>query len=356
MKNRISFSVVLLSSFVSIALPLRAEEPIDGLHVVPRSPTSSEPKLSQTPPTLSSVAQANCIPAPQGLVQWWPGETCSIAIDLAGDSHGCLRGNIGFATGLVGNAFNLDGVSGYVDLGDSPSLRLTSSFTLEAWINPSMDRNGFACAILTKWGQSANGRDSYGLYLYGQGTTFQLLGAVGDGVTGDNGVLGGNVPPHQWSHVAMSYDSTTGANILFVNGNIVASRVRLGGPFSTKTKVFIGREDSASPRPFPGLIDEPSLYARALTPSEVRSIYEAGSAGKCYPGSTEPRLRWARCEEFSVLLWPVGAQGYVLQESSSLTPSVRWTSHTELPIVVGDQNTITLPSNVGTHFFQLIKE
>jgi hypothetical protein len=45
--------------------------------------------------------------------------------------------------------------------------------------------------------------------------------------------------------------------------------------------------DCVGNRYFNGAIDEPSIYNRALTASEVLAIYQAGSAGKC-SASTPP--------------------------------------------------------------------
>ena len=43
-----------------------------------------------------------------------------------------------------------------------------------------------------------------------------------------------------------------------------ATPVVLGGPF-----------------PYTGVVDEPSVYSRPLTPEEITTIYEAGVDGKC---------------------------------------------------------------------------
>src|SRR5205085_6828151 len=39
---------------------------------------------------------------------------------------------------------------------------------------------------------------------------------------------------------------------------------------------------------FNGLIDEPTIYNRALSDAEIQAIYSAGSAGKCKPVCTPP--------------------------------------------------------------------
>ena len=72
-----------------------------------------------------------CISAPTGLVGWWPGE--GNANDLAGTNNGTLVNSVNFTNGRVGQAFSLDGASGYVLIPDSPSLdAFTTSITIEA--------------------------------------------------------------------------------------------------------------------------------------------------------------------------------------------------------------------------------
>lgn len=58
------------------------------------------------------------------------------------------------------------------------------------------------------------------------------------------------------------------------------TRTRAGGTFSSDRNLLLGREDSTQPRPFPGALDELSIYARALSPAEVQGIARAGGAGK----------------------------------------------------------------------------
>ena len=49
--------------------------------------------------------------------------------------------------------------------------------------------------------------------------------------------------------------------------------------------------------PFNGIVDEASLYARALTASEVTSLFQAGSAGKCAPSTDREVQRFRGAAE-----------------------------------------------------------
>ncbi len=74
----------------------------------------------------------NCARPPLGLVAWWPGD--GNANDLLGGHDGVLANGAAFAPGFVGKAFSLDGISSYVDLG---AWGVGSTWTIEAWVNPS---------------------------------------------------------------------------------------------------------------------------------------------------------------------------------------------------------------------------
>ena len=84
-------------------------------------------------------------------------------------------------------------------------------------------------------------------------------------------------------HVALTYDKASGAAILFLNGTVSASAGL--GSFTPLTSYppylgarFSGQGAGAN---YQGLLDDVSLYNRALSAAEIQAIYKAGSAGKC---------------------------------------------------------------------------
>jgi hypothetical protein len=216
-----------------------------------------------------------CTGAPAGIISWWPGE--GNALDIVGHYDGTLLAGATFGTGLVGQAFSLDGIDDDIVVNNTAALNPTS-ITVEAWVNPN-SVTGLA-DVVTKWGFDAT-IDSYFLGLVNSGGVVRVIGAIGDGATGDNGFSGGTVTLNTWSHIAMTYDAATGVNRVYLNGISVNQRVRANGVYATTSRVFIGREDSNNNRFFNGLIDEPTIYNRALSDAEILAIYNAGSNGKC---------------------------------------------------------------------------
>jgi len=215
------------------------------------------------------------IPVPGGVISWWPGE--GNAQDIVGHYDGTPQGGATFSAGIVGQAFSLDGIDDAILVNNNAALN-PASITVEAWVKPN---NVPALAdVLTKWGFDAT-IDSYFLGLLNSGGVVKLLGGIGDGATGDSGFSGGAVTLNTWNHVAMTYDAATGVNRLYLNGVSVGQRVRAHGIYPTTSRVVIGREDSNNNRFFSGLIDEPTIYGRALTDAEILAIYNAGGNGKC---------------------------------------------------------------------------
>ena len=225
-----------------------------------------------------------CTPAPPGLISWWPGD--GDPEDIQDDNDGTLVSGAGFASGKVGQAFSFAGPNDLVEVGNPANLNLSSGITLQAWVNPSQTPSADDAsltgifAIVTKWGQSAV-TDAYGIWLRNPDGTVRLIGGIGIPLTSDGGFTGGIIPVGQWSLVSMTYDGSTGVNELYVNAQLVNSRVHFGGITQSNLNVLIGQEDSIYPRPFNGLIDEVQIYDRPLSLQEILAEYDAGSAGKC---------------------------------------------------------------------------
>src|SRR6185295_3316223 len=70
-----------------------------------------------------------CTPPPAGMVSWYPGD--GNANDIQGSNNGTLQNGTTFAPGMVSQAFSLDGIDDYVDLG--PGFNL-NALTLDAWV------------------------------------------------------------------------------------------------------------------------------------------------------------------------------------------------------------------------------
>jgi len=229
-------------------------------------------------------------PTLQGLVSWWPGE--SNAVDIISGNNGALSGGGTYGVGEVGSAFVLTNTTGYIQVPASSSLNVgvSNGYTFEAWINPVSLLNPQAVA---EWNNNAGG---IGAHLWisasggGSGPVGCLYANLVD-TTGINHIIssaGGLVKASTYQHVAVTYNKTTGVCVLYLNG--VAIQTQNLGVFTPQTgyDFYMGARPSGflTGYNFDGAIDEPALFNRALSASEIQAIFIAGHEGKC--GLTTP--------------------------------------------------------------------
>jgi chitodextrinase len=211
----------------------------------------------------SNTASATTPAASTGLVAAYSfneGAGTSVA-DVSGRGNG---GSIGSATwssaGKYGNALSFNGSGARVTVPDSPSLRLTSGMTLEAWVFPSTVNSGWRDVIY-------KGNDDY----YLEATSTLSGRPVGGGIFGgDYGESYGtsSLAANTWTHLAATYDGATLR--LYVNGTQVSSSARSGAIATSSGVLSIGG-DPLYGQYFSGRIDDVRVYDRALTQAQIQT-------------------------------------------------------------------------------------
>lgn len=94
-----------------------------------------------------------------------------------------------------------------------------------------------------------------------------------------DGGANANLPLNAWSHVAVTYDGS--ALRAYVNGVLTRTITGVGGMIRATPGAPLRVGTSSNGRYFDGLIDEPTVYDRALSTAEIQGIFQAGAAGKC---------------------------------------------------------------------------
>jgi uncharacterized repeat protein (TIGR02543 family) len=215
---------------------------------------------------------STCLPFPAGLVSFWPG--AGNANDIFGTNDGILLNGATFTAGKVGGAFNLDGVDDYVSVPNAANLN-PSSITIEAWIKcPSpVDYS----RVVDKFDDATI--TGYGLGLHTNGTMRCDFGR-GGGIYGtvQNPIV---VNDGAWHHVAAVL--TDNVQILYVDGVAGPNGAVPAVALATSQPLLIGLDPCCGGRYFRGGIDEVAIYNRALSASEIQTLYATGSAGKCVP-------------------------------------------------------------------------
>ena len=165
----------------------------------------------------------------------------------------------------MGQAFSFDGVDDFVEVPDSISLDPTE-ITIATWVK-------IASAPISLGNIVSKGVNSGYRFRINNDRIVLVLDRGGTNTLLSTGF----VPLNQWTHIAV-VGSSTGLRI-YLDGILDASNsVAYGAPDTTGT-LKIGAEPGFGEF-FNGLIDEVSIYNRALTAAEIQSIFNADSAGK----------------------------------------------------------------------------
>jgi hypothetical protein len=211
-----------------------------------------------------SAQITNCVTAPSGIISWWPGD--GDATDFVGGANGFYSQ---YTTGMVGQAFNV-ATAFSLAISNRASLNPTNGITIEAWVLAWGGGAGKSFYVVSKDGDTSDRQ-----YILSIGPSGKFRAHIGvpnlvyfDGQTA--------VQQNTWYHVAMTYDRT--ALNLYVNGTLEGSVAATGPIIVTSQPLRIGGGGFSG---YNGLVDEPTLYDRALSISEIQAIYQANAAGKC---------------------------------------------------------------------------
>jgi uncharacterized repeat protein (TIGR02543 family) len=213
-----------------------------------------------TYPQLRSLLSVPAGYSSTGLVSLWRAE--NNAFDSFGNNNGTAQGSVTYSAGKNGQAFNFDG-SSYVDLGNDSSLKMSSEVTITAWIKTTFP--GSWHTVLSDHGP---GNDN-GKILRFNGSEIQFLLGV-DGSTTVRytfDLSASNI----WQHVAATFDGSVMK--LYINGQLVNSQANSRTIAQNPNHLLIGK--SGFGEYFVGAIDEVAIYNRALTITEIISMYEA---------------------------------------------------------------------------------
>ena len=225
---------------------------------------------------------ASCVPPPSGLVSWWAGE--GSAADTSGTNNGVLVGGVAFTNGMVGQAFLLNGFDSYIRVPHSPSLDLPNGLTVEFWFN-NLRTDSYVYGLIANRG-SETGPIPFGINVTSSGLAVYFKDPSVSSSFETTPYL--PVPtPRTWHHLAATYQQATSSNVLvsaYLDGALIQSASwpgNLANLLNTNPITIGASMEYPTYEYFNGVIDEVSLYNRALSSSEVQSIYSAGSAGKC---------------------------------------------------------------------------
>ena len=290
--------------------------------------------------TGEGVPTFDCYPAPAGLLAWWRAEGTTadqLEVHPAVSGHG-----VGYADGRVGRAFNLDGTTNHIEVADHGDWQLGSNgFTIEAWANFAV---AGADAVLVAHHDGA------------QGWRFGVRdGKVGLHIDAPGGPVDIASPPlvmkaGEWQHLAATRSGSTFR--LYLNGDLVGQMEHPGELPPVTAPLTLGQ--SAGAHFLKGLLDEVSLYSRALSADELHAVYLSGVAGKCagqISVRTPPQLRITSHPGGVGLAWT--GETFQLEGAGDVTLPSAWKAITDPPVASGSELTSRQAASGDRRFFRL---
>jgi hypothetical protein len=219
------------------------------------------------------------------LVSWWPGD--EHARDIVGGNDGTLinydAGDTRYALGIDDYAFAFDGEgrgtpgggTGQEVAAPAAGMEALPELTVEAWVKHNTPIAGFIERYVTIGG--SNGDGPIGVIRHDGDNTpgqfhyyMRVLGVQYE--VRVNNVLQTDC----FHHAVGTYDGTE--MIAYLDGVEVGSQL-VSATIARASSVTLSSADE----PIDGLIDEVRIYDRAITPTEIQTLYDAGGEGKCLP-------------------------------------------------------------------------
>ena len=213
-------------------------------------------------PAISGTFVLSCGPA--GIVSWWPGE--GNANDVVGPNDGTRVNGATFASGKVGQAFSFNDVDAFVEVGVM-NIGDLQQLTIETWVK----LDAFL-ALGQRFVSLSSGTPLEKAVLNYSGGELKFSMTIDGSLLGIS--VGVVLQVGVFHHVAGTYNGSVMR--LFFDGVEVGNRA-VSGTVATSTNAAL----SALAAPLGGLLDEVTIYDRALTTAEIQAIFNAGSAGKC---------------------------------------------------------------------------
>jgi len=179
-----------------------------------------------------------------------------------------------YSSCVQGSCYSFDGSNDYIELPDSPDIRMVTGGTISAWIYPKSLGESSAARIIDKsinmWGGSG--------YAFSLGPDNKFYFTVDQtDVTGNYTWSSNNaIKLNQWSLATASFNLS--GRKLYINGIELTDTGGSVGiiPPNTVGVVTIGNRTNNTDRTFDGYIDEIRFYNTAIPAYQIREQYYSG--------------------------------------------------------------------------------
>ncbi len=228
----------------------------------------------------------SCVPPPSGLGLWLPFDetTGTTSANLfAGGSPGTRLNAPVVISGYVANSLAFNGANQFVKVPSYPAINpgAGQDFSIDAWVKRASNApNSLPSIIVDK--RDPNTIVGYSLALSFGNLIFQMCDApYSYNNYRDTGVI---PPDNKWHLVAVTVSrNLTNGGRFFIDGvqQSTFDPTANAGSLASTAPFQVAASPIGGNRPWLGAIDEVEYFQRAILPSEVLAIYNAGAAGKC---------------------------------------------------------------------------
>ena len=202
--------------------------------------------------------------------------------DSVSTKHGTIVGGVTYTPGVVGNALQFDGSTGYVSL-PNDSLNFTGDFSVSLWVN----FNGSNGTLIgsTCFGNNSSpqeGTSGWNLAYVNGYLNFNLYNDNSHVGLEKNNIIVSNA----WNHIVIT--SKSGSNKIYANGVLVLTNTSTMRPNYRKTvSTRLGGSSTYLPNSyFTGKMDAVTTWSKIITDDEITQLYNMGG-GIQYPFTTQ---------------------------------------------------------------------
>jgi len=204
----------------------------------------------------------------KGLVAWWPFDE-AVSFEDREATDGKLMLGARLTKGRVGKGVELDGDMACMRVAYNPVFDTGDALTVAAWVKIGRTQPKRMTGVVYRQGAwrlcVREDKPPYTLVFEPHLQSKKYRGVVSKEKVG----------PGEWTHAVATFDHEAGAVALYINGTL--SRVRELGPddalAKVKSELGVGVRDSRIAY-LNGVVDEVRLYSRALSPDEVKALYQ----------------------------------------------------------------------------------
>ncbi|MFA5431662.1 MAG: LamG-like jellyroll fold domain-containing protein [Candidatus Paceibacterota bacterium] len=186
-----------------------------------------------------------------------------------GHLTGSVSGASVFATCIQNSCYNFSASGNYIELTDSPDLRMTTGGTISVWIYPRSVGNGNNRGRIIDKGVDEGATSGYNIRLFDSNSVRSYVNYTSDTVSSTNVIIF-----NQWQLVTVVF-STAGGKI-YING---IDKTASGGtvlPSNIAGIVRIGNAAYSASYTFDGYIDEVRIYNVVMPAFQIKEQYYIG--------------------------------------------------------------------------------